>query len=72
MAEGRSREAWNHTAAVMAILANVHRDPKKHGPYGADDFHPYRTRGREAVPKTKDLSILKAVFVDGKAGRKEA
>jgi len=71
MAEGRSREAWNHTAAVMAILANVHRDPKKHGPYGAEDFHPYRTRGREPAPKTKDLSILKAVFVDGKAGRKE-
>ena len=64
MAEGRGREAWNHTAAVMAVLANLHRDPKKHGPYGAEDFHPYRGRSR-SVPKTKDLSILKAVFVDG-------
>ena len=71
MAEGRSREGWNRTASVMALLANVNRDPKKHRPYGASDFHPYAPEDRPA-PKTKDLSILKAVFVDGKAGRKEA
>jgi len=64
MAEGRSREAWNHTAAQMALLANVNRDSKKHGPYGASDFHPYAAESKP-VPKTKDLSILKAVFVDG-------
>ena len=64
MAEGRSRESWNHTASVMAMLANVHRDPKKHRPYGASDFNPYAAEA-QPVPKTKDLSILKAVFVDG-------
>ena len=66
MAQGRSREAWNHTAAQMALLANVNRDPKKHKAYGASDFHPYAGQDRPA-PKTKDLSILKAVFVDGRA-----
>ena len=71
MAEGRSRENWNRTASIMALLANVNRDPKKHRPYGASDFHPYAPEDRPA-PKTKDLSILRAVFVDGKAGRKEA
>ncbi len=71
MAEGKSREAWNRTASVMALLANVNRDPKKHRAYGASDFNPYGDEERPA-PKTKDLSILKAVFVDGKAGRKEA
>ena len=53
------------------MLANVNRDPKKHRVYGASDFNPYGAEERPA-PKTKDLSILKAVFVDGKAGRKEA
>ncbi|HOX08388.1 MAG TPA: hypothetical protein PK280_18480 [Planctomycetota bacterium] len=48
----------------MAMIANVNRDPKKHGPYGAESFHPYLQRARSA-PKTKNLSILKVVFVDG-------
>jgi len=47
---------WDHTAAVMAQLANAHRDPEKRSsPYQMDDFHPYllaekkRQQAREAV-----------------------
>ena len=62
MAEGRSRERWNHTAAVLAMQANCHRDPKKRRrPFTPGDFLPREERPKE---KTKDLSILKTVFVD--------
>ncbi|MEY4948988.1 MAG: hypothetical protein RL698_1199, partial [Pseudomonadota bacterium] len=26
MAEGRARDQWDHTAALLAMLANAHRD----------------------------------------------
>ena len=39
MAEARARQAWAHTSTVLAMLANVNRDPKKHGPYRPEDFH---------------------------------
>jgi hypothetical protein len=61
MAEARQREAWQRTAAVLALLANCHRDPKRRRPYTPDDFLP-KTRDRSESPG--DLSILKAVFVD--------
>ena len=65
MAEGRCREAWNHTADLLTLLANANRDPKKkQRPFHPADFHPYQKGWkRPAVPKTKDLSILKALFV---------
>ena len=31
MADARQTDAWNHTAAVLAMLANTHRNPKKIG-----------------------------------------
>jgi hypothetical protein len=62
MAEGRSKERWNHTAAILALQANCHRDPKKRKKaFTPADFLPRDERSKE---RTKDLSILKAVFVD--------
>ena len=61
MAEARQREAWQRTAAVLALLANCHRDPKRRRPYTPDDFLP---KARERAESLGDLSILKAVFVD--------
>ncbi len=63
MAEARSRERWNHTAALLALIANCHRDPKRRRAYGPDDFLPTGGRRTPAPPIT-DLSILKAVFID--------
>lgn len=41
MAEGRSRAAWSHTSAVMALLANCNRDARRRPrPYTAEDFFP--------------------------------
>lgn len=61
MAEGRGRAAWEHTATILAMLANCHRDPRKGRTYRSTDFNPYEAR-RVVV---KDMRILKTIFVDG-------
>jgi hypothetical protein len=63
MADGRMREAWNRTSTVLALIANVNRDPKKSKAFGPKDFHPYEAR--KAKPPVKaDISIFKQ-FVSG-------
>lgn len=66
MAEARQSDLWNHTAAVLALLANAHRDPKKTRPFNPTDFHPYRrSQPPDAFePMKADVSILRTVFVD--------
>lgn len=71
MAEARSREAWAHTASMLAMLANANRDPKKGRPFKPADFSPYPRKAREGAeeperPMRADIRILKAVFVDGR------
>jgi hypothetical protein len=61
MAAGAEAARWNHTAALMALLANCHRDPRRHRPYQPADFHP--ERGAEAPPRTRDLTVLRDLFV---------
>jgi hypothetical protein len=65
MADARQREAWNHTASLLALLANCHRDPKRARSYTLADFHPCLDARPPRPPPPADLSILKAVFVDG-------
>ncbi len=63
MAEARCRERWSHTAAVLALLANCHRDPrKKPTPYKPADFNPYQRR--ELPTHKASIDVLKRVFVD--------
>ncbi len=61
MAEGRQRSEWNQTAHLLAMIYNAHRGPKARLMKPAE-FHPLGGR-KPAVPKVKDLSILKQVFV---------
>ena len=67
MAEAKQTDDWNHTAALLAMLGNIHRDPKKGRAFRPADFHPGIKR---AMPNTKtdhpkvDISILKTIFVD--------
>ena len=63
MAESRSRDAWNRTASVMALLANLHRDPKKRGAYKPAEFHPQQTTQKTPVPMD-GFKMMKTVFVD--------
>ena len=65
MAEARACSEWAHTSAVLAMLANAHRDPKKTRVFAPSDFNPLEARKRKRVlGRRKDLSILKTVFVD--------
>ena len=63
MADGRLRSQWQQTAEILTVLYNVNRDTKRRRePFTADDFNPYAAHA--PVPKLKDLSILKQLFVD--------
>jgi hypothetical protein len=62
MAEARCRERWAHTSAVLALIANVHRDPKRSRVFKPADFDPHRQR--KDAPRVKvGIGILKQVFV---------
>ena len=67
MAEAKSRQAWNHTSALLAMLANVHRDVKKTRAFKPADFHPHR-RGKKQVVRKVGIGVLKQVFVDRRPG----
>jgi hypothetical protein len=63
MAEAASRQRWAHTSAVLALLANAHRDPKKTRPFQPADFNPHLRR-KEPVAAKVGIAVLKQVFVD--------
>jgi hypothetical protein len=45
MYRGKDKQQWWHTASLMALFANCHRDPKKRAqPFSAAEFHPYERR----------------------------
>ncbi len=69
MAEGCIRESWNHTSAVLALLANVHRDPRKGRALGPADFHPMlKTPAGKPTVLKGDIRLLKTIFVDNLCG----
>jgi len=63
MAEGKCREAWAHTAAVLSLTANIHRDPKRTKAFKPSDFNPYEAAKRNAVKGKADMTILKNAFL---------
>jgi hypothetical protein len=62
MAEARSKQAWAHTSSLLALLANVNRDPKKCPAFKPSDFDPHATQ-EKSVSKV-GIEALK-VFVTG-------
>jgi hypothetical protein len=65
MAEARGRDNWAHTSAVLALVANVNRDPKKTRAYKPSDFDPYSAREKrdEAIEVT-DMAVLQDAFTN--------
>ena len=61
MAEARQREAWNHTAALLALLANCHRDPRRSSAFTVTDFHPLAEPAEP--PPRADITVLRDVFI---------
>jgi hypothetical protein len=62
MADERLKAQWMHTSALMALMANLQRDPKKSRPLKPADFNPYAKRKSESRQQA-DVSILKKIFV---------
>jgi len=63
MAEAKSRESWAHTSALMALIANVNRDPKKTRPFKPADFDPYTAKDkRDKAIEVTDMAMLKEAF----------
>jgi hypothetical protein len=67
MTDARQQEGWNHTATMLAMLANVNRDPRKGRPFKPADFHPIlSTKCPSGPPLKGDIQMLKTIFVDGR------
>ena len=67
MAEARARDNWAHTSAVLALIANVNRDPKKTRPFKPADFDPYAAKRTEAVVvDNENIGLLKQAFTKPK------
>lgn len=63
MREGKASESWDHTAVVVATLANLHRDRKKSRPITIEKVHPYFTRTKQNKAGTAlPLSSMKSYF----------
>ena len=62
MATGRQKTLWTLGASVMALLANLHRDPKRGKKWSPRDFNPFEKGKKEMVP----LTTLRDVFVEGR------
>lgn len=61
MANARIEYEWSHTANILCIIANCHRDPHSTSEFHPSDFHPLHAKQRpiEKVP----ISALKQLFV---------
>ncbi len=60
MAEAKAKDNWSHTSALLAMTANVNRDPKKSRTFKLADFNPYASRAKTGVRITKsNIGILK-------------
>jgi hypothetical protein len=63
MARARQRADWARTSATMALLANCHRDPRKHRVFQPADFDPFAAEARrKAGLELKDLKAALAGF----------
>ena len=59
MAEARERSEWGRTSALLALIANAHRDAKRTRAFKPSDFDPFAGRGEERM---SDISALRALF----------
>jgi len=69
--EFRDKTEWNRISALMALLCNINRDPKRTKSFSPADFNPYMQKqaARQNVIEVKD-SQSKALFKEAFEGRK--
>lgn len=56
--EARIQRQWQHTAAMMSLYANCHRDPAKSKAFSPDDFMPFPV----TKPKQEKVGLGPEVF----------
>ncbi len=64
MAESRGRLEWGRTSCLMALVANILRDPKKSKPVKPGDFNPYSQKAKPVMKIT--MAQLKGMIPDPK------
>lgn len=69
--ELRDRMEWNRVSALMALLCNINKDPKRGKMFYPTDFNPYfaKKQKRPNVIEVKDeesRALFKAVFTGQK------
>ncbi len=63
MAEAKSRDNWNHTASILALIINVNRDPKKHRAVSPKQLNPYEQRSGKKDTKLA-FKYMKALWCE--------
>lgn len=58
-ADGRRFEQWNHTATLIATLANINRDPKKTSAFTMDQFHPFLAKSKAKRSFSEFMGVCK-------------
>jgi hypothetical protein len=66
MAEGRSAFLWSHTSHVLALIANVNRDPKKQRAFRPADFNPHASNRGQPIIKVKMKDVKDLLMGMGK------
>ncbi|AQT67950.1 hypothetical protein STSP2_01102 [Anaerohalosphaera lusitana] len=69
MAEGKMQNDWSHTSAVLAMMANVNRDPKKSRSFKPADFNPLENgsdKSQAIVIDESNIHLLKEAFTGRK------
>jgi hypothetical protein len=60
MAQGRGKAEWGRASALLALLVNINRDPKKSSPAKPSDLNPYLFKKPHRIER---LDELKEFFV---------
>ena len=61
MVKAARRDAWDHTANLLALIINVNRDPQKGQPATAEQLHPYLEK-LEALGVEQQSAAVKEQF----------
>ncbi len=63
MAGARARANWAPVSALMAVVANTARDPKRSRPFTADDFDPFRAT--QPIPRMSPAKAFESLRAGG-------
>jgi hypothetical protein len=66
MSESRSRDNWNHTSSLLAMLFNVNRDPRKQQAVSPELFNPFERKGERRKDTKLAFKCMEQIFIKHK------